>query len=72
MVKNVFVDDKNLCEIHMSCTSRFGFRPMPQLVISAKPRVGERQVSLTHITDWIEHKLALEFQVFLHLVNISV
>lgn len=45
---------------------------MPQLVISAKPRVGERQVSLTHITDWIEHKLALEFQVFLHLVNISV
>lgn len=40
----------------------YGFRGNPNLVLSAKPRVGERDVSLSNITDWIEKKLAVEFQ----------
>ncbi|KAH3862429.1 testis-expressed protein 2-like [Dreissena polymorpha] len=40
----------------------YGFRGNPQLWLVAKPKVGEREVTMTHITDWIEKKLALEFQ----------
>ena len=43
--------------------TRYGFRGNPKLVLSAKPYVGEREVSLSPITDWIEKKLAIEFQV---------
>lgn len=42
---------------------RFGFRPMPQLVLSAKPKVGVRTVNITRITDFIEHKIQMELQV---------
>ena len=47
----------------MACLHRYGFRGNPTLVLCAKPKVGEREVSLSHITDWIERKLAIEFQV---------
>jgi hypothetical protein len=40
----------------------YGFRKNPDLVLSAKPRVGDREVSLSPVTDWIEKKLAIEFQ----------
>ncbi|XP_005101302.1 testis-expressed protein 2 [Aplysia californica] len=40
----------------------YGFRGNPRLRLSAKPQVGERAVTITHITEWIEKKLALEFQ----------
>ncbi|KAK7507902.1 hypothetical protein BaRGS_00000867 [Batillaria attramentaria] len=40
----------------------YGFRGSPRLWLAAKPQVGERVVTITHITDWIERKLELEFQ----------
>ncbi|RUS89809.1 hypothetical protein EGW08_002421 [Elysia chlorotica] len=40
----------------------YGFRGNPLLRLSAKPQVGERAVKITHVTEWIEKKLALEFQ----------
>ncbi|KAL8565093.1 hypothetical protein ACOMHN_005296 [Nucella lapillus] len=40
----------------------YGFRGAPRLWLVAKPQVGERVVTITHITDWIERKLELEFQ----------
>ena len=43
--------------------SRYGFRGNPQLWLVAKPKVGEREVTVSHITDWIEKKLSHEFQV---------
>ncbi|XP_064627128.1 testis-expressed protein 2-like isoform X2 [Lineus longissimus] len=54
-------------------TDRFwyGFRTNPRLWLSAKPQVGERAISVTHITDWIEKKLALEFQKVLVLPNMD-
>lgn len=44
---------------------RYGFRGNPKLTLVAKPKVGARQVTVTHITDWIEKKLSVEFQVIL-------
>lgn len=40
----------------------YGFRGNPQLWLVAKPKVGEREVTMSHITEWIEKKLSLEFQ----------
>ena len=40
----------------------YGFRTNPYLRLSAKPKVGSREVSVSHITDWIEKKLTVEFQ----------
>ena len=42
---------------------RYGFRNKPELVLFAKPWVGDREVNLSPLTDWIEKKLAVEFQV---------
>ncbi|XP_074647421.1 testis-expressed protein 2-like [Tubulanus polymorphus] len=49
----------------------YGFRTNPRLWISAKPKVGERAVTVTHITEWIEKKLALEFQKVFVLPNMD-
>lgn len=40
----------------------YGFRDNPQLSLVAKPKVGEREVTVTHVTEWIEKKLIIEFQ----------
>lgn len=40
-----------------------GFRPTPDLALSAQPIVGERNITYLRITSWIEKKLLLEFQV---------
>ena len=42
---------------------RYGFRGTPLLFVSARPKLGDRQVKLTHVTDWIEKKLKQEFRV---------
>lgn len=54
-------------------TDRFwyGFRNNPQLSISARPKLGERQVTLAPVTDWIEKKLTLEFQKILVMPNMD-
>ena len=50
-------------EIQPFFSPRYGFRGNPQLWLVAKPKVGEREVTVSHITDWIEKKLSHEFQV---------
>lgn len=32
-------------------------------MLKARPKLGEREVTLAHVTDWIEKKLDQEFQV---------
>lgn len=40
----------------------YGFRGDPHLELSVKPRVGDRQINIPNITEWITKKLELEFQ----------
>ncbi|KAF0037900.1 hypothetical protein F2P81_010774 [Scophthalmus maximus] len=40
----------------------YGFRTPPHLELKARPKLGEREVTLPHVTDWIEKKLIQEFQ----------
>lgn len=42
-----------------------GFRPLPELALSAQPIVGDRNITFLRITSWIEKKLLQEFQVSL-------
>lgn len=49
----------------------YGFRGNPQLWLVAKPKVGEREVTMNYITEWIEKKLAVEFQHVLVLPNMD-
>lgn len=42
---------------------RYGFRSPPHLELKARPKLGEREVTFAHVTDWIEKKLDQEFQV---------
>ncbi|GAB1607864.1 testis-expressed protein 2-like isoform X1 [Argonauta hians] len=49
----------------------YGFRDNPQLTLVAKPKVGEREVTVTHVTEWIEKKLTIEFQRLLVLPNMD-
>ena len=44
--------------------SRFGFRGTPAVLLTAHPKLGDRHVRLTYLTDWIERKLKDEFKVF--------
>ncbi|XP_048757629.1 testis-expressed protein 2-like isoform X2 [Ostrea edulis] len=49
----------------------YGFKGNPKLTLVAKPKVGARQVTVTHITDWIEKKLSTEFQRTFVLPNMD-
>ncbi|XP_022243413.1 testis-expressed protein 2-like [Limulus polyphemus] len=49
----------------------YGFRGNPKLSISAKPKLGEKIVNIGHITEWIEKKLASEFQKVLVIPNMD-
>lgn len=55
---------------YLSSFKRYGFRKPPYIELKARPKLGEREVTLVHVTDWIEKKLEQEFQVHLlgHLV----
>lgn len=48
-----------------------GFRPVPELSLSAKPIVGERNISYIMVTSWIEKKLVQEFQKVLVIPNME-
>jgi hypothetical protein len=55
-----------LIQILVQCflfLSRLGFHTNPLLSLRAKPKLGERNVRLTHVTEWIEYKLKQEFKV---------
>ncbi|KAJ8971840.1 hypothetical protein NQ317_001553 [Molorchus minor] len=48
-----------------------GFRPVPEIVLSARPIVGERNISYIIVTRWIEKKLLKEFQKIMVIPNME-
>ena len=42
---------------------RIGFRKNPNVVLNARPMIGERDVNIQQVTHLIEDKILLEFQV---------
>jgi len=42
------------------------------LFVSARPKLGDRQVKLTHVTEWIEKKIKKEFKVKEHIYFIPL
>lgn len=53
----------NAVVCYLSSPKRYGFRKPPYVELKARPKLGEREVTLVHVTDWIEKKLEQEFQV---------
>ncbi|KAM8797131.1 testis-expressed protein 2 isoform 1-T2 [Eudromia elegans] len=49
----------------------YGFRKPPYLELKARPKLGEREVTLVHVTDWIEKKLEQEFQKIFVMPNMD-
>lgn len=49
----------------------YGFKPTPELILNALPKMGDREVNLSHVTDWIERKLAEEFKKILVIPNME-
>uniref|UniRef100_A0A8B9MFZ5 Testis expressed 2 n=1 Tax=Accipiter nisus TaxID=211598 RepID=A0A8B9MFZ5_9AVES len=49
----------------------YGFRRPPYLELKARPKLGEREVTLVHVTDWIERKLEQEFQKIFVMPNMD-
>lgn len=49
----------------------YGFKPMPELNLKALPKMGDRELNLSHVTDWIERKLAEEFRKILVIPNME-
>ncbi|XP_029295488.1 testis-expressed protein 2-like isoform X2 [Cottoperca gobio] len=49
----------------------YGFRKPPHLALKARPKLGERVVTLAHVTDWIEKKLDQEFQKIFVMPNMD-
>ena len=44
---------------------RYGFERKPYLSLSAKPKVFNREVTLSYVTDWIEKKLVEVVEVWI-------
>lgn len=42
---------------------RYSFSVPPKLDLLVRPKLGEREVTFCHVTEWIEKKLQDEFQV---------
>ncbi|XP_063040132.1 testis-expressed protein 2 isoform X2 [Engraulis encrasicolus] len=49
----------------------YGFRSPPHLELKARPKLGEREVTFAHVTDWIEKKLDQEFQKIFVMPNMD-
>ncbi|XP_059476550.1 testis-expressed protein 2 isoform X2 [Neocloeon triangulifer] len=49
----------------------YGFRGNPELRLAAKAKLGERLVTLSQVTDFIENKLCIEFQKVFVLPNMD-
>ncbi|XP_065181538.1 testis-expressed protein 2-like [Sycon ciliatum] len=47
------------------------FAKPPEIILVAKPRVGQREVKLEKVTDWIERKLIAEFKKRLVMPNME-
>ncbi|KAM9554938.1 LOW QUALITY PROTEIN: testis-expressed protein 2-like [Guaruba guarouba] len=49
----------------------YSFRVPPQLELKVRPKLGEREVTFLHVTEWIERKLQREFQKILVMPNMD-
>ncbi|NXG23980.1 TEX2 protein, partial [Grallaria varia] len=49
----------------------YSFRVPPQLELRVHPKLGEREVTFLHVTEWIEKKLQHEFQKILVMPNMD-
>ncbi|XP_045895528.1 testis-expressed protein 2-like [Micropterus dolomieu] len=49
----------------------YSFRVPPRLDLHVRPTLGEREVTLTHVTEWIEKKLQCEFQKVFVMPNMD-
>ncbi|XP_019349754.1 testis-expressed protein 2 isoform X2 [Alligator mississippiensis] len=49
----------------------YGFQRPPYLELKARPKLGEREVTLVHVTEWIEKKLEQEFQKIFVMPNMD-
>ncbi|XP_007886936.2 testis-expressed protein 2 isoform X1 [Callorhinchus milii] len=49
----------------------YGFRRPPHIELKARPKLGEREVTIAHVTDWIEKKLEQEFQKIFVMPNMD-
>ncbi|NWI62695.1 TEX2 protein, partial [Todus mexicanus] len=49
----------------------YSFRVPPQLEMKVRPKLGEREVTFLHVTEWIEKKLQHEFQKILVMPNMD-
>ncbi|KAG9472047.1 hypothetical protein GDO78_021523 [Eleutherodactylus coqui] len=49
----------------------YGFRTPPHLELKARPKLGEREVTFAHVTEWIEKKLEQEFQKIFVMPNMD-
>ncbi|NXS27798.1 TEX2 protein, partial [Pomatostomus ruficeps] len=49
----------------------YSFRVPPRLELKVRPKLGEREVTFLHVTEWIEKKLKHEFQKILVMPNMD-
>ncbi|NWJ10341.1 TEX2 protein, partial [Crypturellus undulatus] len=49
----------------------YGFRAPPRLELRVRPKLGEREVTCLHVTEWIERRLQHEFQKVLVMPNMD-
>ncbi|KAM6957200.1 testis-expressed protein 2-like [Aplochiton taeniatus] len=49
----------------------YSFRLPPRLDLRVRPMLGEREVTFTHVTEWIERKLQCEFQKVFVMPNMD-
>uniref|UniRef100_A0A3B5PTM5 Testis-expressed protein 2-like n=1 Tax=Xiphophorus maculatus TaxID=8083 RepID=A0A3B5PTM5_XIPMA len=49
----------------------YSFRVPPRLDLHVRPMLGEREVTFTHVTEWIEKKLQCEFQKIFVMPNMD-
>uniref|UniRef100_A0A096ME42 Testis-expressed sequence 2 protein-like n=1 Tax=Poecilia formosa TaxID=48698 RepID=A0A096ME42_POEFO len=49
----------------------YSFRGPPRLDLHVRPMLGEREVTFTHVTEWIEKKLQCEFQKIFVMPNMD-
>lgn len=47
---------------------RYSFSAPPKLDLHVRPKLGEREVTSCHVTEWIEKKLQDEFQVTMQIL----
>ncbi|XP_058797231.1 testis-expressed protein 2 [Phymastichus coffea] len=49
----------------------YGFKPVPKIILTAKPAVGERAFNIVYVTKWIETKLLREFEKIVVIPNMD-